>query len=286
MTKINKLGKSTFVIAILSFILVAVLAFGGTYAYFSASSNVAKADITLGHLRISTDAAFSSTSLNSDAMIVVPNQTILDSASDAATGNTSSGKMTVSVDSNINYFIRAHFDYEVKVVNTIVIPDDPEQDGDQSQTLSCANGECSCTDKSLKEVLIITPGVVETGAGWIAGVTEDMDAEVLGTGWYYYNTMWAPKNTAVAGATENVREHTFSITARVNPKVGQVESEHFMDAVITIKVEFEVIQADYILGDGAAAATPDHQYTAQELHDAWAKAYTAFAETPDGKPTV
>jgi predicted ribosomally synthesized peptide with SipW-like signal peptide len=52
MTKINKLGKSTFVIAILSFVLVAVLAFGGTYAYFSATAEAGGTNVTLGTITL------------------------------------------------------------------------------------------------------------------------------------------------------------------------------------------------------------------------------------------
>ena len=53
MSKINKFGKSSFVVAILSFLLVAVLAFGGTYAYFSASAGATEADpFTVGTLNI------------------------------------------------------------------------------------------------------------------------------------------------------------------------------------------------------------------------------------------
>lgn len=79
MTKINKLGKSTFVIAILSFLLVAVLAFGGTYAYFSAQSKTATGSIDLGNLTVGevTGDAISSNAITFDTTVAQPNQQIL-----------------------------------------------------------------------------------------------------------------------------------------------------------------------------------------------------------------
>lgn len=77
MSKINKLGKSTFVIAILSFILVAVLTFGGTYAYFSAKTGEVKGNIKMGTLTVKlTDGANTLTTLG-DIAIAQPNQEIL-----------------------------------------------------------------------------------------------------------------------------------------------------------------------------------------------------------------
>jgi predicted ribosomally synthesized peptide with SipW-like signal peptide len=108
MSKINKLGKSTFVIAILSFLLVAVLGFGGTYAYFSASTKTdASATIAMGHLHISEAAAFASTAeLVTEDEVAVPNQKIID------------GDVEVTVTSNIAYYIRATFTSEVTFKGT------------------------------------------------------------------------------------------------------------------------------------------------------------------------
>lgn len=57
MSKINKLGKSTFVIAILSFLLVAVLGFGGTYAYFTSQTTKATGEFTTGKLQLTETSA-------------------------------------------------------------------------------------------------------------------------------------------------------------------------------------------------------------------------------------
>ena len=268
MTKINKLGKSTFVIAILSFILVAVLAFGGTYAYFSASTKTASSQMTIGHLKISTQTAFDGTALTKQA-IVVPNQNVI---------SNNQGKVTVSVDSNINYFIRANITYSVKLADE-----------------ATHTAEDSCADKAV-EVLLITPSTdLVDGAGWIAGLdtagattanagkgedtyTYVAEIEDNKTGWYYYNKAWAPVDGAVAGSTESIREHSFTITAQINPEVGKQSSQHFMDAEITITVYFEVIQADYIVGDGTAAA--DGTYTAAQLQRAWETADLGTSPIP------
>ena len=77
MSKINKLGKSTFVIAILSFLLVAVLGFGGTYAYFSANSDAYGNTFTTGHVTMTAPTEVTSVTADS---LVVPGQPIIDKA--------------------------------------------------------------------------------------------------------------------------------------------------------------------------------------------------------------
>lgn len=224
MTKINKLGKSTFVIAILSFLLVAVLAFGGTYAYFSAVAAPAEADITMGYLRIGTEGATWDTAAIQAIGKAVPNQPIIDA---------NNGACTVAVDANVRYFVRAKITYSVELA---------EAHKNETEESKCPDAE--------KEVLLITANLSKaegTGLGWLAGTYVAENSE----GYYYLNTVQA----ATAGT------HSFSITARVNPELGQVSSQHFMEAVITITVTFDVIQADYILGTNAdeadkAADTP------------------------------
>lgn len=74
MTKINKLGKSTFVIAILSFLLVAVLAFGGTYAYFSEKTDTIGASFVTGTVKLDFTAPASIVAENDK---VVPGQPLI-----------------------------------------------------------------------------------------------------------------------------------------------------------------------------------------------------------------
>lgn len=242
MTKINKLGKSTFVIAILSFLLVAVLAFGGTYAYFSATATPAGADITMGHLRIGEDGATWDTAKISAIGKAVPGQPII---------TTDNGSCTVDIDSNVRYFVRAHIDYSVELKTT----------GCNDETTGTEEA-CDCADRDV-EVLLITATLASEGAeGWLAG----SDIETNKTGYYYLNK--------VQDASDEVQTESFAITAKVNPEVGQVASEHFMDAVITITVTFDVIQADYIISDALAQ---DEVYTdVSVLEGAWTSALEAL----------
>ena len=70
MTKYSKIKKSSFAILALSLILVAVLAFGGTYAYFSDTVTSNSASVTTATLTL-TDTLTLSVSEDS----LVPNQT-------------------------------------------------------------------------------------------------------------------------------------------------------------------------------------------------------------------
>lgn len=224
MSKINKLGKSTFVIAILSFLLVAVLAFGGTYAYFSANATAATGDVKLGHLTLNTTTIAGAT----EGTIIanaVPNQKVIDSTSNA---------VTVAVDSTIDFFVRAKVSYTVET-----------KDHTCDQT---------CTDKNLKEVLILT-----VGDTWDedATYTSAVDGERI----FYLKK-------AQASGTESV---SLGVDGTVNEYVGNIASKHFMDATITVSITFEAIQADFILGDDVDVDTTT-EYTAEDLKDAWAAA--------------
>ena len=75
MTKLKskKMTKSTFAIIIMAIAMVALLAFGGTYAYFTATTKEISGKSTLGYLSLSNSA----TKLNVTEK-VVPGQNILD----------------------------------------------------------------------------------------------------------------------------------------------------------------------------------------------------------------
>ncbi len=243
MTKINKLGKSTFVIAILSFILVAVLAFGGTYAYFGAKSEKATGTVQLGHIKIGTAAAFGTADYTTQAK-AVPGEQIIDA---------NEGTVSVGIDSNVKFFVRAHVSYEVAVKDTATHTD---EDG--------------CADK---DVVVLLLGL-GTDDATIEGVWEESSdikearegangADISGEGYYYLTTAQA------ASATETTIK--LNITAQVNPKVGQVYSQHFMDATITITVEFEAIQADYIIS-GTNLPETNTAVEVSKLEAAWTAA--------------
>ena len=50
--KSKKMTKSTFAIIIMGIIMVAMLAFGGTFAYFTAKASDKSANVTMGHVRL------------------------------------------------------------------------------------------------------------------------------------------------------------------------------------------------------------------------------------------
>lgn len=56
-TKKRKMSKSTFAIIIMAVVMVAMLAFGGTYAYFTASATTKTGEITTGHVKLSANGA-------------------------------------------------------------------------------------------------------------------------------------------------------------------------------------------------------------------------------------
>ena len=143
MTKINKLGKSTFVIAILSFLLVAVLAFGGTYAYFSATSGEAiKAEVTMGKLKLGATSKSESATVAVSTQKIVPNQPVM------------VGTFTSTVETDINYYARMKL-----VVSDVTGFAAGHTDGDDTDT----QPDCSCPDKL--ETLLA--GVDNVGANWV-----------------------------------------------------------------------------------------------------------------------
>ena len=101
MSKINKLGKSTFVIAILSFLLVAVLAFGGTYAYFSNASEKLGGTFTTGTITMNLEDK-ASEKFVTDGQYVVPGQPIITEAISVDTNTTVNTIMFAVVKATVN----------------------------------------------------------------------------------------------------------------------------------------------------------------------------------------
>ncbi len=74
-TKKRKMSKSTFAIIIMAVVMVAMLAFGGSYAYFTATATKSSGDITTGYVRLTSAATFVQTATH-----VVPGTSIIDGA--------------------------------------------------------------------------------------------------------------------------------------------------------------------------------------------------------------
>ena len=105
MSKINKLGKSTFVIAILSFLLVAVLGFGGTYAYFNSNTDKVGGQFTTGHV---TMEANTDKVVISAGDLVVPGQPIIEE------------KLTVTTKTNVDSVLFAVVTAKVEGAGTTI----------------------------------------------------------------------------------------------------------------------------------------------------------------------
>ena len=185
MSKINKLGKSTFVIAILSFLLVAVLAFGGTYAYFSAQNAGVTGGFSTGHLAIGANDVSSFFASDVSGIIVAPGQTI------------ASQSVSAEVDSNIKYYIRAKVTINIAKddvygagehkcgvtepdVGAIVVTADWTQEGSTGYYYpTYAVNDPAATGYNATKAITFTATV----APWVGakGCTEYMDAEVTVT---------------------------------------------------------------------------------------------------------
>lgn len=239
MSKINKLGKSTFVIAILSFILVAVLAFGGTYAYFSASDSAVTGSVNTGILTMTlTDDKDVDKNVVTLSGTVVPNQQIMDET------------FTINVEGNIKYFVRAT--YSVKVTPA-------------TNAAGHKNGS-DCVDNVTNDLDILNMGDTTT-TNWteaaVAKEVEGQGTQQVNTGVYYY-VGTDGKVAALDPTAEGYTNLTYTVDAKVHAWVGQGECTHYQNAKIEITLSFEVIQADY-LGNATAETT----YTPAELHAAW-----------------
>lgn len=106
MTKYSKITKSTFAIIALSLILVAVLAFGGTYAYFTATAT-GTGSVTMGTMKLAGEGVVT---LNLETDPVVPGQSIT---------NGQPIKIAASNDTNVPMQMLAYIKVEAEAGTTI-----------------------------------------------------------------------------------------------------------------------------------------------------------------------
>lgn len=231
MTKINKLGKSTFVIAILSFLLVAVLAFGGTYAYFSDVTGNISDSVTLGTLNVGLNGATADNFLVAD--YAVPNQYILGTKTEAH-------KFTLDMTgTNIDTYVRIKFDLKVE------LPTGAE--GAYEEIADWSSFEVT-EEEFLEETI--------TSAGWYKHTADGAD--------YYYLASDADNATVLSAANAvDAAKEEISMQIKVAKKVGNGSSDKLMGARITITLAAEAIQADW-LGDVETTT-----FTVANLHTAW-----------------
>lgn len=258
MTKINKLGKSTFVIAILSFLLVAVLAFGGTYAYFSAQSTAATGSVTTGYLKIGTVKEGEATVTDTLTMsgTVQPNQVIYDNT------------LKLDVEQNIAYYTRLKLTVSVdRALATDANSNGKYDDGDTYKYEHNHDTETSCADYVDAALKILT---FTTDAGWET-TTDDADFATTGDSAELYFYQLEPT------AKDATDPEEFALKIQVKPIMGLAVSgsadgcQYWMEATITVTVQFEVLQADY-LNDGT---TPGGNFgSGDDAAAAWTTALT------------
>ena len=276
MSKINQLGKSTIALMILSFLLVAVIAFGGTYAYFSAQDDTS-ASVTMGHIHLNDATMGDSMIMTQD--FAVPNQTIIDSTSQD--GTEGHKKIGVTVDSNVAYFIRAIVTAEIEIKYTETEARDHDDNPETPNLIvyhdhtgaelpedkASTHVLCSCVDKDY-DVLNIT---LPDEDGWKLSDDESVTSNTTSSSIETYTVYKTAKQPAQTSTTET---HTLNMKVTVDKAIGKDDSKHFMDAVITITVKFQAVQADYLFededGNGVVA---ESTYTVTKLADAWAKVY-------------
>ncbi len=304
MTKINKLGKSTFVIAILSFILVAVLAFGGTYAYFSAVSGRAAGTLKTGHLSLTATGDIIDT-INgftvANNTIVQPGQNLVGTAK--ADGTNDPDTLTAVVNTNINYYIRVKFDVDIttgeyvngewkakpdKAHNGVITPDDlltpKEENDEETNDNDIGEGDNVLDDISILEITlgVTKDQVAETWAEYT--IDQGAGKAVQHTGYFYPELNKIKKTyTAAQNALGIPVDHTYNMTVLINVQdwVGAHGCTYYMDAGIEIRFQIEILQADYLdhtkwtdapfTGPAGPDSNPTPA-TIKELHDAWDKA--------------
>jgi predicted ribosomally synthesized peptide with SipW-like signal peptide len=244
MTKFNKVGKSTFVIAILSFLLVAVLAFGGTYAYFSAKTNTFKGNITMGELYVDlTDASGSTVTLGA-IDLAQPNQRILDRSAEPYKVNMVKKENGETYTSNIAAYIRVKITAELDSAK-------------YPTTGTGANIKYNRTDNGADKDIITPLNIftIDAGDGWYQH-TDGYTYYIEGT------TGTADSTTkAVTGGSVDL-----ALTITLNKDVGKGGSTFFMGATGTYTIAIEVIQAQYL----DSTTTPSGTYTVTELAAKWA----------------
>lgn len=212
MTKYKKLTRSTFAIVALCLALVGILAFGGTYAYFSDKAS-ASDTATLGTLEVNLLKGSDAVTIFADDEIVQPNQEILNEELTISKGST-----------NINFYAR------VKITATVAAAGE-HADG--------------CGDAALTAADIVAPSI----DGW-----------VLEGGYYYQGDV--NTDTAVI----NSADVKFTPSVVLNALIGDGGCTAYMGKTVTVQIDVEVLQADYL----TSTTTPASGYTVAELAAAWA----------------
>lgn len=205
MTKYSKIKKSSFAVLALSLILVAVLAFGGTYAYFSANAS-ASGTVTMGTLTLNIEDADTQTegvqlSVTTDK--VVPNQPVITEGTTISYAGT-----------DIDFFIRGSFTVTVTGYD--------------------ADGQLGTNEPAHTSADFYSATGLEN---WVKAADNN----------YYYvgaaNKAATDKAVAVTSATAPT---SFISELKLSKYIGNGGSTYYMGATVTITMNIEVIQANYL----------------------------------------
>ena len=112
MTKLKskKMTKSTFAVIIMAILMVAMLAFGGTYAYFTATTQKDQTDITLGYLKLKDNDAFANIVLEN----AFPGQQILPAGKYASGEDEAEGIiLTINTSDRKGNYVAVRFDFQI-----------------------------------------------------------------------------------------------------------------------------------------------------------------------------
>ena len=128
--KSKKMTKSTFAIIIMGIVMVAMLAFGGTFAYFTAKSNSeTSSKLTTGYVHLTSNGAITSINVEN----VMPTQTILEA--DAA-------KLTVTTSETTGNYVAIKFTITATDKNgTAISAEDLASAGLSADSIVATTGE-------------------------------------------------------------------------------------------------------------------------------------------------
>ena len=265
MTKFSKVGKSSIVIAILSFLLVAVLTFGGTYAYFSAVTGSATGKITMGALYVDLKDGNGSLTELGEIALAHPNQRILHKV-DAAAYIIDFSKTTEdneTLTSTIHTFVR------VKVTATLDSIDTELTDEDDESSIVYVDAQGNQNQGDDNKITPLNIFTVTAGDNWYQNIDPKS-----GDGYTYYvasKGTTAANTNVLAVDTAETTSIKLPLSIVVNKEVGKNGSTFFMGATGSYSITVEVIQAQY-LDD---SATPNNTYTVEKLAAQWNNIKTA-----------
>lgn len=246
MTKSKKMKKSTFAIVIMAILMVAMLAFGGTYAYFTASATGATQTAKMGHVKLGANGTLTATSGN-----LVPGDTLF------------TGNVGFQNNSNVKTIVLAKF--ALTYTGYIYDEDGVTTDEEYEDAITPAQAMVDTTHTTGK-LVHVTDYSIETSV--LTGLSIDSTKWTpVATGVYIYgvegNYAVAPTETKVAAqdAINLFTGNSTTITLDKNIARHYVDEVYqagtdgelaWEDASVTITVSFTQCQYDNLtLGEKA-----------------------------------